>query len=152
MWKYLAGTAAAASLAGAGIYWWTGSDASPAGAATRTPAGAAAQAGEPLAAPPAAEPGSREARRFARYDADRSGQVSRDEYLSSRTKAFGRLDADRDGKLSFDEWSRRTTDRFAKADNDRDGSLDAGEFATTRPVRRTRTRADCPPPREEDQG
>lgn len=152
MWRYVTGAVAAAALAGAGIYWWAGSGNASPGAVARTAAASPARAGDDVPAPLSAEPASRDGRRFARYDADRNGRVSRAEYLANRTKAFARLDADRDGRLTFDEWSQRTTEKFARADNDRDGALDAGEFAATRPMRRARGRTDCPPPRDEDQG
>lgn len=150
MWRLVAGVAAALMLAGAGLYWWSGTMPEP-------PAFAAVTGSEPpvgsdaaLPEPPAASEKSREAKRFARYDRDGDAKVTRTEYLASRVKAFERLDTDGDGKLGFEEWARRTTDRFATADNDRSGALDAREFATTRPPRRSAPRAaDCPPPRAE---
>ncbi len=74
----------------------------------------------PLAAPPAADPAraryrrtravapdayepdakSTEEKRLARYDKDRDGFVSKDEYLANRKKSFEKLDLNHDGKLS----------------------------------------------------
>lgn len=152
MLKYAIGGVAALLLGSAGIYWWSGSQAAPTLPASIAPKGAP-DADAMLPEPPTATTRSRDGRRFARYDLDKNGQISRTEYLDNRTKAFARLDADRDGKLSFDEWSQRSTDRFVKADNDRSGTLDAGEFAATRPMRRNGgRRGDCPPPGEESAG
>lgn len=74
---------------------------------------------------------TREQRRLARYDKDKDGVVSRDEYLANRRKAFAKLDRDGDGRLSFEEFAVKTSDRFAQADSSRDGRLSAAEFATT---------------------
>lgn len=73
----------------------------------------------------------REARRFGRYDRDRNGAVSRDEFLASRRRTFSRLDRDGDGRLSFEEYAASTIARFATADGNADRTLDRTEFAAT---------------------
>lgn len=140
MWRYLVGGVAALALVGAG---WLIFD----GDAHRDPLSA------PIAAPPSVTEGaqsdpssaplpeaparSREEKRFGRYDKDRNGRITREEYFVPRRKAFAKLDTDGDGRLSFDEWAAKTTTRFAEADHDHSGALDAAEFATTAPKRRT---------------
>jgi len=99
----------------------------------------------PAAEPPAATEKTREEKRFQRYDKDRDGRVSREEFLASRRKAYAKLDADGDGKLNFDEWSVKTTTRFAKADSDKSATLTAEEFATTRIARKAARPAPCVP-------
>ncbi|MGN5374244.1 EF-hand domain-containing protein [Sphingomonas hankookensis] len=94
---------------------------------------------------PAATPRTREQKRFDRYDKDRDGRITRDEYLASRRKAYAKLDTNGDGRLSFDEWAARTTTKFATADKGRDGALDAAEFATTAVKHAPRKRVACPP-------
>ncbi len=92
---------------------------------------------------------TREERRRARYDKDKDGQVSREEYLASRRKAYAKLDRDGDGRLSFEEYAISTSDRFAQADSDRNGRLSPAEFATTarKPAPR---KCDCPQKPDED--
>lgn len=94
---------------------------------------------------PEATERTREQKRFDRYDKDRDGKVTREEYLASRRKAFARLDTNGDGKLSFDEWAIKTTTRFGDADRDRSGTLDRAEFATTAPKRRAKPKCVCGP-------
>jgi hypothetical protein len=147
MWRYLVGAVAALMLAGAGVLLF--------GARARTEAVLPAQpvAGEVAeqadsalpAAMPEASPKTREEKRFGRYDKDRDGTVTRDEYLASRKKAYAKLDVDRDGKLSFEEWSVKTLAKFASADRDKSGAMSAGEFATTAVVRKARAVVKCPP-------
>jgi hypothetical protein len=81
--------------------------------------------------PPAAER-SREERRFARYDADENGIITRAEMMETRRKPFAKLDKDNDGRLSFEEWAVATADKFATADRDRSATLDRAEFLTTK--------------------
>ena len=73
----------------------------------------------------------REARRFDRYDRDRNGAVSQEEFLASRRKAFKRLDQDGDGRLSFEEYAGTTIMRFQAADRNADRHLSRAEFAAT---------------------
>lgn len=151
MGRFLAGVASALLLAAAGFFWWQGKGGD--GALAIPPARDVALAEPGLPTPPEADERTREQKRFDRYDKDRSEGVSREEYLANRRKAFARLDADGDGKLSFDEWAKKTTDKFAFADADKSGVLTRAEFATTRVVRKTPVRRDCPPekPAEADE-
>ncbi|OQW40396.1 MAG: histidine kinase [Proteobacteria bacterium SG_bin5] len=144
MWRYLVGAVAALLMVAAGTLWFTTRAGNP---APLLPAAAPAQAeGAPLpeAAPEAPER-SREQRRFARYDADEDGRVTRAEMLAPRRKAFAKLDANGDGALSFDEWAVKTVKKFEGADANRDGALVPAEFATTAPKRRPRPKCACPP-------
>ncbi len=95
---------------------------------------------------PAATPVAREAKRFARLDADDNGDVSETEYLASRRKAFGKLDVNADGKVDFAEYAAKSVIKFGTADADRDGKLSAAELATTAPKRNgQRTLERCRP-------
>lgn len=138
-------------LAAAGLFWWQGLArveqpfASPPSAED----GSLLLARTPPGDPPAAPARSREARRFERYDKDRDGIISRDEYLVSRRKAFTKLDKDGDGRLGFDEWVAKTSDRFAGADMDRSQSLTRDEFATTKPKRKPRVACSDVPPNDD---
>ena len=102
-------------------------------------------AGDELVAPVSdVTPADREARRFNRYDKDRDGAVTREEYFVSRQKAYARLDLDGDGKLSFAEYSAKAAKKFMTADLNRDQQLGAAEFASTAVKRRVRTAPECP--------
>jgi hypothetical protein len=154
MWRFLAGVASALLLCGAGLVWWTsGRQDGPLLSAIAPPLARATEA-PGNAAPPEAEEKTREQKRFDRYDKDRNELVSAEEYLTSRHKAFDRLDANHDGRLSFEEWAKKTTDKFAAADKDRSKALSREEFATTKVVRKTSPRPNCPPaasPRDEEE-
>jgi hypothetical protein len=108
--------------------------------------------GAPPPEPPRASAQSREERRFARYDRNRDGSVTRIEMMSSRTQGFRRLDKDGNNLLSFEEWAAATGQRFATADTNRSGGLTAAEFATTAPQHRPQTRCRCPGERAESGG
>ena len=151
MWRFLAGVGSALLLCGAGLVWWTNTpEPSPLLSAVQPAARASGVADE--APPPVAEERTREEKRFDRYDKDRDQSITAEEYLASRRKAYAKLDANGDGRLSFEEWAKKTTDKFGKADADRSKALSRTEFATTRVVRKTPARRDCPPPsREEDE-
>ena len=149
MGRYLAGIGSALLLVLAGFFVWQ--SLARRGIAPLPPAPfhiASAAAGAPAAVlpdPPQASEKTREEKRFSRYDHDRNGAVSREEFLAARRKAFAKLDANHDGVLSFDEYAVKTEERFAKADADRSGVLTPAEFGTTRIVRKTKPR--CPPAR-----
>jgi len=145
MWRYLVGMLAGLLLVGGGIALWQSVGSQP-GSVPAAPL----QAAEPavLADPPAATEKTREEKRFARYDKDKDGKVSREEFLASRRKAYAKLDANGDGRLSFEEWSIKTTDRFAKADADRDATLTGAEFVTTRVARKATKANPCIPESE----
>ena len=159
MRRWLALGAAGGLMILAGVRWFLTPEAALPGVqplggaparAAAPPPGPAADA--PLIAPVSdVTPADREARRFARYDKDDDGSISREEYLASRRKAFARQDVDGDGKLSFEEAAGKTIARFDAADADHDHALEPAEFATTAPKRKARTA--CPSPaREEGDG
>lgn len=154
MWRYLVGGLAALLLVASGTLWFTSRAKNPAllPPAPRALPSAGAPQAEPLpdAAPEAPEP-SREARRFARYDQDEDGRITRAELLTPRRKAFAKLDTNGDGMLSFDEWVVKTAKKFDTADANRDGALTAAEFATTAPKRRPRLKCACPPPPRDEE-
>ena len=153
MWRYLIGVVAGLLLAGAVMLLWRGSSATHSPFAQLAAAATNQQADETLPDPPAASEKTREQKRFSRYDHDKDGKVSRDEYLAARRKAFAKLDTNGDGKLSFDEYAVKTETKFADADKNKDGILDAAEFAMTRVVRKTKPKVNCAPtekPKEED--
>lgn len=148
MWRYLAGGVAALLMVGAG-WLLVGSRARTDSALPAAPRQAVAQTEEDGAAlpdmPPEATAKTREQKRFGRYDKDRNGQVSREEYLASRRKAYAKLDTNGDGRLTFEEWSAKTLTKFATADKDKSGAMSPTEFATTAVKRSTRPRPNCPP-------
>jgi hypothetical protein len=94
-------------------------------------------------APPVATELTREQKRFARYDRNNDGKISRLEMMSSRTKAFRKLDKDGNNLLTFEEWAVATSERFHGADADGDNSLTPKEFATTRPKRKPKPNCNC---------
>lgn len=163
MWRYLAGGAAALLMVAVGVLVFN--------ARARTdavlPPQPLAANGQPAQATPAGTPlpdtvpqateRTREQKRFDRYDKDRDGKVTRDEYLLARRKAFAKLDTNHDGMLSFDEWAIKSETKFATADKDKSGTLTAAEFATTAVKRKPKRRVSCPPaeasaPHQEEEG
>jgi len=147
MWRYLAGGLAAVLMVVAGWVLFNSSSRSDAAlpAVPQRMPDAPPEATEPLPdAAPEATPRTREQKRFDRYDKDRDGAVTREEYLASRRKAYAKLDTNGDGRLSFDEWAVKTTAKFAAADKDGSGSMTAPEFATTAPKRSATPRCVCP--------
>lgn len=153
MWRYLVGGVAALLMVGAGWLIFNG-QARPEAVLPPAPS-EAASAGpvvqEEATSLPEAPARSREQKRFDRYDKDRDGRITREEYLTARRKAFAKLDSNGDGRLSFDEWAIKTTQRFATADRDKSNAMSAEEFATTAPKRRPRPacREIAPAPVEE---
>lgn len=150
MWRFLAGVGSALALMAAGLFLFRGQAATEAVrmAAAPPPANVAMTGSDPID-PPRATDRTREQKRFDRYDKDRDGKITRDEYLVSRRKAYAKLDADDDGRLSFDEWAAKTTGKFVKADAGRNGALDPVEFATTAVKRKPARRVECPPAAED---
>ncbi|KXF74862.1 hypothetical protein ATN84_21790 [Paramesorhizobium deserti] len=62
-------------------------------------------------------------------DADKSGEVSRQEYQAFMTNAFGKLDADKNGSLSQAETANiLTADQFAATDANGDGRVSKDEL------------------------
>jgi Ca2+-binding EF-hand superfamily protein len=100
---------------------------------------------ERLAPAPKASEKTKEEKRFNRFDKDKNGGVSRDEYLQSRHKAYAKLDINGDGKLSFEEYATKTVLKFAKADSDQTGVLNRSEFSATRPIRKSKPKPNCMP-------
>lgn len=145
MWRYLVGAAAALALAGAGVLLFSG-QATPRALLPAAPTAAAGVDQEALPAEvPAASAKTREEKRFGRYDKDKDGAITRDEYLMARRKAFAKLDTNGDGRLGFEEWAIKATTKFAGADADKSGAMTAAEFATTAVKRKPRAPANCPP-------
>jgi hypothetical protein len=145
MWRYLAGGGAGLAAIGAGALLWSGSANRSVAVLPPQPAqtaGATGGAGLPDSVPEASAK-TREEKRFGRYDKDRDGSVTREEYLAQRRKAFAKLDANHDGQLSFDEWAVKATTKFVAADRDRAGAMTPAEFATTAVKRKPARR--CPP-------
>jgi hypothetical protein len=146
MWRYVAGGVSALLLVLAGIIIFKGQASAPSPLAAR-PAQAAGPAVQQAPLPdevPAASDRTREQKRFDRYDKDRNGAVTRDEYLAQRRKAYAKLDVNHDGVLSFDEWAVKAETKFAGADKDKSGAMTAAEFATTAVKRKVRI--GCPKP------
>lgn len=141
---YLAGGISAILFVAAGLFWWQSrAQVESAGPPAAPPPAMQAEASLPVAlpgqigAPPpmpvSATPRTREEKRFARYDRNRDGIITRTEMLSTRTAAFKKLDTDGNNLLSFEEWAVATSDRFAEADGNGDGKLTPDEFAATAP-------------------
>lgn len=141
-------------LVGVGMFWWQGraqvEEGAPPPMVQETPN----QTGEPELpevvdpslrgpAPPEATELSREQRRFFRYDRNRDQIISRNEMLSTRTKAFQKLDKDGNNLLSFEEWAVATATKFDTADTNRDRALTAAEFAITRPKKKIKPACRC---------
>jgi Ca2+-binding EF-hand superfamily protein len=148
MWRFLAGVGSTLLLVAAGFFVWKGQAEKEAPLVPPAPlALAQADTLQPVdvVEPPRANPKSKEEKRFNRYDKDKNGGISREEYLASRRKAFAKLDTNGDGKLSFDEYVVKTSTKFVAADRDRSGILTRAEFATTRVIRKEKPKPDCPP-------
>ncbi|RHW17072.1 histidine kinase [Sphingomonas gilva] len=146
MWRFLAGALSAMLLMGAGLVLWNSQAASEQAIPDPPPPPPAAATARPLPETvPAATAKTREERRFDRYDRDRNGAITREEYLRQRRKAYAKLDTNGDGRLGFEEWAIRTTTKFATADGDKSGAMSRTEFATTAVKRRAPARRDCPP-------
>ncbi len=146
MWRYLAGAGAGALLVAAGMMLQAMRPAPVAPLAAMPTQTTANVEGQTVAGPavPEATAKTREEKRFNRYDKDRDGSITRDEYLASRRKAFAKLDKDANGALSFDEWAIKTETKFATADADKSGAMNAAEFATTAVKRKPRAKLKCP--------
>jgi hypothetical protein len=152
MVRFIAGIVAALLLTTAGLLWWNSRAADrhlPGAPPKEGPAMFGKETGDE---PPAASDESREQRRFARYDKDQDGKVSREEYFAARHRAFEKLDANHDGRLEFDEWAAKPIAKFADADKDHSATLDRTEFATTAGKRKNHVPAPCQPTpgRDED--
>ena len=132
MLRIVAGVTAAFLAVAAGFVIWAGQAEAddpvlPAPPAART--GSLLRPGTPPSAPPDL---TAEQKRFARYDPDEDGTITRREMMGTRLDSWKRLDTDGNGSLSFEEWAIKTSEKFAEADADRSGALDAAEFRTTK--------------------
>lgn len=145
MWRYVAGGVAALLLAAAGVFLFSGR-ASPDHPLPVSPAQAQAAADTEAMddAVPEAAAKTREEKRFGRYDKDKDGSITREEYLAARRKAYAKLDTNGDGRLSFDEWAIKTTTKFATADTNHDGTMTPAEFQKTAVKRMSHIKRDCP--------
>jgi hypothetical protein len=152
MWRYLVGMVAGVLLVAGGVLWWRNTADAGQALPEAPPAARTGDADEAPPPPPEASEKTREERRFARYDRDKDGLVSRDEFLAARRRAFAKLDTNGDGRLSFEEYAVRGIERFAKADADHSGALAPAEFLSTRIVRKTGTTPRCPPPIPQEEG
>jgi EF hand len=145
MGRFLAGVASALLLMTAGLFIWR-SQADAVQLVPPAPGEAdAAMSLLDVSGPPEASEKTREQKRFSRYDKDKNGGVSRDEYLMARRKGFAKMDVNGDGKLGFEEYAIKTSTKFAGADRDRTGVLTPAEFLTTKVIRKSQ-QAKCPPP------
>ena len=146
MWRYLVGGVAALLMVAAGVMLFKPRAKADTALASLPPQPPQSATGDPLPdAAPEATDRTREQKRFDRYDKDRDGAVTREEYLAQRRKAYAKLDVNRDGQLSFDEWAVKATTKFATADRDKSGAMNPTEFATSAVKRKTAVRAKCPP-------
>lgn len=151
MWRYLAGGAAALLMVAVGLLIFNARARNDTGVAAARPFASpppqtAGSTPDPLPdAVPEASERTREQKRFDRYDKDRDGRITRDEYLVQRHKAYARLDTNHDGVLQFEEWAAKAEAKFAKADGDRSGAMNPAEFATTAVKRKPARRTNCPP-------
>ena len=144
MWRYIAGGVSALLLVTAGVIVFKSRASAPLPIAARAAAATAPQAAPLPDEVPAASDRTREQKRFDRYDKDRNGTVTREEYLAQRRKAYAKLDTNHDGVLSFDEWAIKAETKFAVADKDKSGAMNAPEFASTAVKRKVRI--GCPKP------
>jgi hypothetical protein len=133
MLRFLAGAAACfLLLTGAFLIWQSRAEHAPG-----LPAAPAARVAslfgdaDPLEAPEA-DPKTREARRFGRYDKNKDGKVQADEYLAARRRNFDKLDVDHNGALSFQEYAAKGIEKFNAAGG-RKGWLSPAEFVATAP-------------------
>jgi EF hand len=146
MLRFGAGLVSALLLVAAGLFFWRGEEGTRAAVPSAPVANEIAYGLAELPQPATAPAKSKEEKRFNRYDQDKSGSISSEEYLTSRRKAYVKMDVNGDGVLQFSEYAVKTSTKFGKADSDRSGSLTRAEFASTKPVRKARPKADCPPP------
>ena len=136
MGRFLAGAAACLLLVTGAFLLWQGRAQGPIMPAAPAPRLAANSAPISLARIPralAADPASKEQKRFTRADKDKDGRITLAELVDPRRKAYAKLDLNQDGKLSFEEWAVKTIDKFNEADGDKNKALTAVEYATTAP-------------------
>ena len=163
--RIVVGAVSALLLASAGVFWWQGRAELERGAPPPDLAADRTAGEAPIELPSADTHGKRgaalpgvakhsqstEEKRFARYDKNKDGHITRPEMLSTRVNAFKKLDTNHDNLLSFEEWAIKTSDRFKQIDRNGDGiitrdELDAYENAKEA-KKKIRARAGCPPDR-----
>ena len=153
MWRYVTGGVAAVLLVVAGVVMSSSHSPAPSLLGAQPAAATATQAEALPDAVPEATEKTREEKRFGRYDKDKNGSITREEYLAQRRKAYAKLDVNHDGVLSFDEWAVKAETKFADADKDKSGAMTAAEFATTAVKRKQRIGCPkAPPLPDEDRG
>lgn len=143
--RFLAGVAACFLLLTGAFLFWQGRAQQLSIPAAPDPRfiGNSPQTLSPIPAAPAADPKSKEQKRFARADKDENGRITLAELVEPRRKAYARLDLDSDGKLSFEEWAARTIDKFGEADSDKNKWLSTAEYAATAPKRKPKPACGC---------
>lgn len=150
--RMLLGALAALLLVAAGVFWWQGRAETERGVLPpELTAAKALPESLPTAdpaemrgpAPPEADELTREQKRFARYDRNSDGRITRNEMMASRVAAFRKLDTDGNNLLTFEEWAVATSDRFKAADANGDLALSPEEFATTRPKQQPKPKCGC---------
>jgi len=148
--RILAAVVAVAGLAISGAILVKAPPTTPPSAALIVPAAYAAGQDAATPAPPLDVPAAqitdaqREARRFGRYDKDRNGTVSREEYLVNRRKAFAKADVNGDGRLDLEEYAATTARKFTRADRNGDAILNPRELAATALKRKPKAACVCP--------
>lgn len=144
MARWIAGIAAVLLFVTGTVLLFRGGGESPALPAAPAPRLAAQLPGQlaPIGEAPAADPKSKETKRFDRSDKDEDGRITLAELVEPRRKAFAKLDTNADGRLSFEEWAVRSIDKFEGADADGNDALTRAEFATTAPKPRPK-KANC---------
>ena len=143
--RFFAGVASCFLLLTGAFLLWQGRAQQPNLATAPTPRLAAQipMTLSPIPNAPAADPKSKEEKRFARADKDENGRITLAELVEPRRKAYAKLDANADGKLSFEEWAVRTIDKFEGADDDKSKWLTPAEYATTAPKRKPKPACRC---------
>jgi len=135
MGRILAGIAAFLLLITGATLMWRGNAQEPGVPPPPAPRFAAATPATlaPIGSAPAADPKSKEEKRFARADKNEDGRISLAELVEPRRKVFAKLDVNQDGKLGFEEWAVKTIDKFEGADADKNAALTPAEYAATAP-------------------
>jgi len=149
------GAVCALLFVAAGLFWWQGRAEVERGAPPPLPEKPVKAKPAPDVLPSADVAGLRgpalpeavaltnEQKRFARYDRNSDGRITRNELLSTRTATFRNLDKDGNNLLTFEEWAATTVDKFAQADADHDLSLTPQEFRSTAPPPRAKPKCGC---------
>jgi hypothetical protein len=145
MLRFLAGAVSALLFIAAGCVIWIGSAEAddPIPPAPTAPPLLMAPLPQKPVIPPAAPEKSREEKRFARYDDNDDGIITRAEMMNSRRTRWENLDTNGDNRLDFEEWAISTSEKFAEADADGSRTLNAAEFLTTRRKSKPKPKPKC---------